>query len=150
MAKTSSILIPDTFLMTWLSLQLWHTKVIRGIYIRRSTTPPPNTLRFEIFCHLADIPKVGLHIVKCWVITIPRFLMIWQHFSNIMPPSFSDFTPSPIWASTMTAGLLLKQLPFSEPMESRMKRQSRTFLIWLSQIPAIISNITSDMWNFWN
>lgn len=24
-----------------------------------------NTLRFEIFCHLVDIPKVGLHIVKC-------------------------------------------------------------------------------------
>ena len=46
-------------------LTLWHTKVIRGIYIRQSTTPPPNTLRFEIFCHLADIPKVGLHIVKC-------------------------------------------------------------------------------------
>ena len=47
------------------SSQRLPMKGIRGIYIRRSTTPPPNTLRFEIFCHLADIPKVGLHIVKC-------------------------------------------------------------------------------------
>lgn len=35
------------------------------LYQTGLTTPPPNTLRFEIFCHLADIPKVGLHIVKC-------------------------------------------------------------------------------------